>query len=96
MKLFKLFFLVFVTLLGVSFSCLNASLVKINLYITTYELHLSLLLVFTLGVGILIGCLFMSTIYIRLKAENLSIKNKVKWADKEINNLRSLPIKDET
>ncbi len=96
MKLFKLIFLVLIALLGVSFSCLNASIVKVDLYIITYDVHLSMLLVFTLGIGIFLGCLFMSTIYLKLKAENLSVKNKVKWADKEINNLRSLPIKNET
>lgn len=96
MRLIKLMFLLIITLLGVSFSCLNASMVNVNLYVMTYEIHLSILLVCTLGIGILIGCLFMSTVYLKLKAENLNIKNKVKWADKEINNLRSLPIKNET
>lgn len=94
MKLIKLIFLIFIVLLGISFSCLNASFVKVNLYLAVYEIHLSLLLVITLGLGILIGLLVMSTSYLCLKAENLSIKNKVKWADKEISNLRSLPIDD--
>ena len=83
-----------IVFLGVSFSCLNASSVKINLYLFIYEIPLSLLLVITLGLGILMGLMVMSSAYLRLKAENLTIKNKVKWADKEITNLRALPIND--
>tara|TARA_B110000908_G_C10118039_1_gene386290 strand:- start:203 stop:493 length:291 start_codon:yes stop_codon:yes gene_type:complete len=94
MRIFKLLFLIIIALLGVSFSCLNASFVKINLYVATYDMHLSILIVLILGIGILIGCVAMSTAYLRLKAENLSIKSKVKWADKEISNLRALPIKN--
>ena len=94
MKLLKLIFLMLIVFLGVSFSCLNASLVKINLYLFIYEIPLSLLLVITLGLGILMGLMVMSSAYLRLKAENLTIKNKVKWADKEITNLRALPIND--
>ncbi len=94
MKLFKLIFFILVAVLGVSFAVLNASFVEINLYIGIYKLHLSLLLVFTLGIGILVGFLVMSGSFLRLKAENFKIKNKIKWAEKEVSNLRSLPIKD--
>ena len=96
MKLFKLIFFILIAVLGVSFACLNSSLVKINLYVGIFELHLSVLLVFTLGIGLLIGCLVMSGSYLSLKAENFRIKNKVKWAEKEVSNLRALPIKDIT
>lgn len=96
MKLIKLIFTIIIAFLGVSFASLNASQVKINLYVGTYEVYLSLLLVLTLGLGILIGFLTMVGTNIRLKAENYKIKNKAKWAEKELSNLRSLPIKDVT
>ena len=93
-KLIKLIFLIFISLLGVSFSVLNATKIKINLYIGSYDVYLSLLLVITLGLGILIGFLAMLGTAFRLKAENYKIKHKAKLAEKEISNLRTLPIKD--
>jgi putative membrane protein len=93
-KLIKLISMVLVVLIGVSFACLNSEVIKVNLYITEIKIYLSILLVLALGLGILLGFLSMVGAYLRLKAENYRITNKAKWAEKEISNLRSLPIKD--
>lgn len=94
MKLLKLLVLILVIFLGVSFASLNANQVTINLYIGTYNLHLSLLLLITLGIGMILGFLSMMASYLRLKTENYKIRNKAKWAEKEVSNLRNVPIKD--
>ena len=94
MKLIKLVLFVVVIFLGVSFACLNATKVAINLYIGTYELYLSVLLVMTLGLGIFIGFIAMCGSYLRLKADNYKIRSKAKLVEKEISNLRAMPIKD--
>lgn len=90
------FFLAILTtvVLGVSFAVLNADNVVINLYVGEYNLPLPLLLLITLGIGILMGLLFASIIFFKQKAENYRLRNRVRLVEKEVDNLRSLPLKD--
>ena len=91
MRLIKGLFLTIVVFLGVTFACLNADKVSINLYIGIYDVHLSLLLLITLGLGLILGVVLMSFSYLKLKAVNMKIKKQSKWAEKEIKNLRAIP-----
>jgi lipopolysaccharide assembly protein A len=82
-------------LIGVSFAALNASSVQVNMYVTTLVMPISVLMAFMLGVGILIGMLLFIFRYWRLKVECLKIKNQLKITEKEIKNLRDIPLKDQ-
>lgn len=82
-------------LLGISFAVLNASPVQVNFYITTLKLPISVLMTVMLGIGMLIGLLLFIGRYWRLKSEYRLLKNQLKLTEKEIKNLRAIPLKDQ-
>ena len=82
-------------LLGISFAVLNASPVQVNFYITTLKLPISVLMTVMLGIGMLIGLLLFIGRYWRLKSEYRMLKNQLKLTEKEIKNLRAIPLKDQ-
>ncbi len=89
-----LFYLVLI-IFGVTFAALNASDVQINFYVTTFKLPMSVLMVIVLGIGILIGFIIFLFRYWRLKREYWKLKNQLNLTEKEIKNLRAIPLKDQ-
>ena len=60
MKIFRFFsviFLLIVIVLGLTFAAMNATPVSIRYYVGTATVNLSLLLVYSLGIGIILGFL---------------------------------------
>lgn len=92
--LITIFYLVLI-LIGVSFAALNASSVQVNFYLTTLKMPISVLMTIMLGVGMVLGFLLFMCRYWRLKAENRKIKNQLRLTEKEIKNLRAIPLKDQ-
>ena len=45
--------------------------------------------------GIILGCILFLSRYWRLKAEHRKIKNQLKLTEKEIKNLRAIPLQDQ-
>jgi len=81
-------------LIGLTFAALNSEVITFNYYIGSKEMALSLLLVFTFGAGICLGLLVAILPWIKVKRENRRIKSRLKVIEKEVENLRSIPIKD--
>ena len=81
-------------ILGITFAGLNAETVAVNYYFGTNELPLSLLLVLVLAFGSLLGVLAGFTLYLRAKKENFKLRGRIKVVEKEVSNLRSIPLKD--
>jgi putative membrane protein len=92
--LITVFYLILI-LIGVSFAALNASSVQVNFYITTVKMPISVLMTIMLGVGILIGFFLFLCRYWRLKAEHRKLKNQLRLTEKEIKNLRAIPLQDQ-
>ena len=82
-------------LVGVSFAALNASAVQVNFYITTLKMPISVLMTLMLGVGIILGSFLFLWRYLRLKSEHRKIKNQLRLTEKEIKNLRAIPLQDQ-
>lgn len=82
-------------LIGVSFAALNASSVQVNFYVTTLKMPISVLMTIMLGVGVLLGFFLFLWRYLRLKREHRKIKNQLRLTEKEIRNLRAIPLQDE-
>ena len=95
MRLLMMLFYLVLILLGVSFAALNASSVQVNFYFKTLTMPISVLMTIMLGVGLLIGFLIFLYRYWRLKVDYLKIKNQLKLTEKEIKNLRAIPLKDQ-
>ncbi len=94
MKIFSVIAILFVLALGVTFAGLNAQEVTINYYVNSAKLPLSLLLVLVLGLGGFIGWLTGFMLWLRLKTENIRLSHKLKVAEKEVNQLRTLPLNE--
>ncbi|ASQ45712.1 lipopolysaccharide assembly protein LapA domain-containing protein [Legionella clemsonensis] len=95
MRLFMMIFYLLLILLGVTFAALNASSVAVNLYFTKVTMPISVLMTIMLGIGLLLGFLLFLYRYWRLKVEHLRLKNQFKLTEKEIKNLRSIPLQDQ-
>jgi lipopolysaccharide assembly protein A len=82
-------------LVGLTFASLNSTVVTFNYYLGVKNIALSLLLVFAFGGGVVLGLLAGVLSWIKVKRENLRIKSRLKVTEKEVENLRSIPIKGE-
>jgi putative membrane protein len=94
MRIFMCIILLILILLGLSFALLNAEPVVINYYIGSDRLPLSLLLVYSLGIGALLGLLVGLTMYLKAKKEAFWLMHRLKSLEKEVANLRVMPLKD--
>ncbi len=95
MRLIIMLFYLILIILGVSFAALNASSVHVNFYFTTVSMPIAVLMTIMLGVGFLLAFLFFLYRYWRLKVDYLKLKNQLKMTEKEIKNLRSIPLSDQ-
>jgi lipopolysaccharide assembly protein A len=95
MRVLMLVSYILLIIIGVSFAALNASSVQVNLYFKTVSMPISVLMTIMLGIGIFIGFILFMIRYWRLKVEYRRIKNQLKITEKEIRNLRSIPLQDQ-
>jgi putative membrane protein len=82
-------------ILGLTFATLNSTPVLFNYYLGTKQIALSLLLVFSFGIGIVLGIIFTLFPVLKLKNANRRLRAKIKIVEKEVENLRSIPIRGE-
>lgn len=94
MRIITTLFLLVVIVIGVSFAVLNAQLVTINYYIAQHDIPLSLLLVLVLSAGCMLGVFTVIVWVIKLKRAAIILKKQINLLEKELNNLRTLPMKD--
>jgi lipopolysaccharide assembly protein A len=87
--------LLFIILLGVTFAMLNSEPVAINYYLGHRTMPLSLLLVSVFSAGCLLGILVAGWLIIKIKMQNHSLRKRLKLAEKEVENLRAIPLKDQ-
>ena len=95
MRIIRIIFYVVLLLAGISFAALNAGSVQVNLYVTTLTLPISVLMVIMMGLGLLIGFLFFLARFWQMKLEIKKIQNQLKITEKEIKNLRDIPLKNQ-
>lgn len=88
-----IFFLVFA--IGIGFSAINNNAVSINYYLGTFSLPLSIVIVISIVLGLLIGALTIFLRTIHLRYENRRLNKRLSELEKEIDNLRIIPITDE-
>lgn len=95
MRLLMLVFYLILIIAGVSFAALNAVSVPVNIYFKTVLVPVSVLMTFMLGVGLILGFLLFMKRYWCLKIEYRKLNNQLKLTEKEIKNLRSIPLQDQ-
>ena len=94
MRIFMAMFYFLIVILGISFAALNAASVQINLYFIILQLPLSFVIAVTLVVGVLIGFFLFLFRYYRLRLDNHKLQHQLRLTEKEIKNLRSIPLQD--
>lgn len=95
MRILLTVFYVLLIILGISFAALNAASVQVNLYIIKLTLPISVLMAVMLGLGVCVGFFLFLGRYWSLKSEHRKISNQLKLTEREIKNLRSIPIQDQ-
>ncbi|HKK06447.1 MAG TPA: LapA family protein [Gammaproteobacteria bacterium] len=95
MKRILLFVVLAVILvLGVAFAVLNAEPVTLKYYFGSRQAPLSLVIVLSLTIGALLGMAAGVGLWLRSKREVARVRKAARLAEKEVANLRSIPIRD--
>lgn len=94
MRVISFFLLLLIIALGITFACLNAEPVVLNYYFGRSRPPLSWLLFIFFGTGGFLGLLVGAVMYLKVKKENLLLAHRVRLAEKEVENVRVLPLKD--
>ena len=81
-------------ILGLSFAVLNSASVPLNYYLGKVDLPLALVVVGSLALGAILGVLVSLGIVLRLKRQVRHLRRQVQTAEKEVANLRAIPLKD--
>lgn len=94
MRFIMMMFYLALALFCIGFAALNAGSVVLNLYFRTFNMPISVLMFLTFSVGILMGCLILSARYWCLRASYRKLKHQLQMTEREIKNLRTIPLKD--
>ncbi len=94
MRIISYFFLIVIILFGMTFATLNSESVTINYYLGQSSMPLSLLLVFAFASGCMVGMVVGFWLLIKAKISNYRMRQQLNLAEKEINNLRAIPLQD--
>ncbi len=93
-RIAKIILVFVVLLLGLVFHLKNNQLIELNYYLGSVELSLSLLVVLVLCTGAFLGVLASLPVIVSLKRKQMKLQKQIDNSEKEINNLRVLPVKD--
>lgn len=80
---------------GVTFAYLNSHQVIFNYYFAEKSLPLSLLLIFAVAIGVVLGLAAMGLSWLKLKHRTHKLRKRLKSVEQELENLRSIPLKKE-
>jgi len=93
-KLIYTILVLIIILIGVIFAVLNANDVQLNYYFGSQQLPLSLALVLAMFVGAILGVVASFNLILRSRREVAKLRKASEMAEKEIANLRAIPIKN--
>jgi putative membrane protein len=94
MRVIGYIILLVIIVFGMTFATLNSELVTINYYFGKNTMALSLLLVIGFTFGCLVGMLAGLWLLIKASLRQHRLKQKLSLAEKEIQNLRAIPLQD--
>jgi len=93
-RLIALVIVVLVVALGLSFAMLNADSAELNFYFGRLSMPLSLWMVVAVLVGALLGVVSTIGMFFRQRRELARLRRQVADAEKELSELRKLPIRN--
>lgn len=78
---------------GIAFSQLNSSSVRLDYYLGVLSAPLSTVVMVTLAIGCLLGITVSFIVLLSLRGENVRLRRKIALREQELKNLREIPIK---
>jgi putative membrane protein len=93
-RIVYLFLFLVLVIFGIVFAVLNAEPVQLNYYFGSKDVALSLILVLAMIVGALLGVLASASMIISNRREVVKLRKAVQLAEKEVANLRAIPLRD--
>lgn len=93
-KLIYTVLVLIIILIGVIFAMLNAQSVQLNYYFGVQQLPLSLAIVLSMLIGAILGVLASIKLILHSRREVARLRKSAQIAEKEIANLRAIPIKN--
>ncbi len=93
-RLLKLILILFVVLIGVVFHLRNDQRIALDYLLGSTEFYFSIWIVTALALGVILGMVSSLPVIIKLKRDNVKLQRQVNVSEKEINNLRVIPVKD--
>lgn len=94
MKIVFYLLLLILFILGVSFAILNAYPVTLNYFLGKKLVPLSLLLGVIFAFGVMLGWIATIKLYLKQRLKNRRLQKHLEIVEKELNNLRVIPLKD--
>ena len=94
-RIIYLILIMLLVIFGIVFAVLNAEPVKLNYYFGSSDVPLSLTLVLAMVVGAVLGVLASASLIISSKREATKLRKSVEVAEKEVANLRAIPLRDQ-
>lgn len=83
-----------ISVIGLSFALMNAETVTLSYYFGTLDAPLSIIVVVSVALGALLGVSASMAMALGLKQEIARLRRSIKVTEKEVANLRSLPLRD--
>jgi putative membrane protein len=93
-RILKFSFVLLVMLVGLAFHVRNDQLVDLDFYLGVISLPFSLYIIVAICLGAVLGWLAVLPRLIGLKRENARLQKHIQVNEKELNNLRVIPVKD--
>jgi len=94
MKLLSSLFLIAIIFLGITFAVLNPDKVVIHYYIGQSKVPLSFLATVIFIIGCFFGLLVGFWLLLKARIKIFCLNHRLKLAEKEIDNLRAIPLRD--
>lgn len=95
MRIFSYIVILIIVIFGISFATLNSDPVNINYYLDTSRMPLSLVLVLAFALGCILGMAVCMWLLIKAKMHHYRLQQRLVMAEKEIENLRAIPLQDQ-
>ena len=95
-RLFFLLFTIILTIMAVVISTYNVDSTSVDLYIETYNLPLSIIILLAFIAGILTTVIYLISIVISYKRKTRQMKIALENNREELDNLRRNPLRDGT
>ena len=95
-RLLFLLFTIILTIVAVVVATYNVNLTSVNLYIESYELPLSLKILYSFVAGIFTALIYLISVVLSYKKRNREMKIALQNNRQELDNLRRNPLRDGT